>query len=222
MRLCDKATSLTPQALSLRPALAARGGLWGEALLPRTPRARRPLLAGAAPRITTLNSLFSMYIIDRTPSGAARQPSSARAPPPLPTCAHFALFLGAAQKDPNKRPTAAKLLEHRFIKEAKKPDYIVKQLLEGLPALPDRMRMQRDGEARKGDAAQSEAASQAECALPPSSGARHTRTQRRRCRRDFASATAHTCDVSSQSVPWLSGPCYTRLRVFCTQVCKGR
>ena len=42
------------------------------------------------------------------------------------------------QKDPKRRPTAAKLLEHRFIKEAKKPDFLVKHLLEGIPALGER------------------------------------------------------------------------------------
>jgi serine/threonine-protein kinase OSR1/STK39 len=36
-------------------------------------------------------------------------------------------------KEPSKRPTAAKLLEHRFLKEAKKKEYLVKTLLEGTP-----------------------------------------------------------------------------------------
>lgn len=69
------------------------------------------------------------------------------------------------QKDPNKRPTAAKLLEHRFIKEAKKPDYIVKHLLEGLPTLPERVRLLRDRESKK-PSDQNEAQSQIECATP--------------------------------------------------------
>jgi serine/threonine protein kinase len=34
-------------------------------------------------------------------------------------------------KDPTKRPTASKLLEHRFLKEAKKKEFIVSHLLEG-------------------------------------------------------------------------------------------
>lgn len=34
-------------------------------------------------------------------------------------------------KDPSKRPTASKLLEHRFLKEAKKKEFIVSHLLEG-------------------------------------------------------------------------------------------
>ena len=37
-----------------------------------------------------------------------------------------------------RRPSAAKLLEHRFIKEAKKPDFLVKHLLEGIPNLGER------------------------------------------------------------------------------------
>jgi serine/threonine-protein kinase OSR1/STK39 len=42
------------------------------------------------------------------------------------------------QKDPKRRPSAAKLLEHRFLKEAKKPDFLVKHLLEPIPALGER------------------------------------------------------------------------------------
>ena len=42
------------------------------------------------------------------------------------------------QKDPSKRPSAAKLLEHKFLKEAKKPDFLVKHLLDGIPTLGDR------------------------------------------------------------------------------------
>ena len=42
------------------------------------------------------------------------------------------------QKDPKRRPSAAKLLEHRFLKEAKKPDFSVKQLLESIPPLGER------------------------------------------------------------------------------------
>ena len=42
------------------------------------------------------------------------------------------------QKDPKRRPSAAKLLEHRFLKEAKKPDFLVKHLLEQIPPLGER------------------------------------------------------------------------------------
>jgi len=42
------------------------------------------------------------------------------------------------QKDPKRRPSAAKLLEHRFLKEAKKPDFLVKHLLENIPPLGER------------------------------------------------------------------------------------
>ena len=42
------------------------------------------------------------------------------------------------QKDPKRRPSAAKLLEHRFLKEAKKPDFLVKHLLESIPPLGER------------------------------------------------------------------------------------
>lgn len=39
------------------------------------------------------------------------------------------------QKEPAKRPTAGKLLEHRFFKSGKKADYIVATMLIGLPAI---------------------------------------------------------------------------------------
>ncbi|CAA0827305.1 Protein kinase superfamily protein [Striga hermonthica] len=42
-------------------------------------------------------------------------------------------------KDPLKRPTAKKLLKHSFFKQAKSNDYIARTLLEGLPALGDRL-----------------------------------------------------------------------------------
>ena len=56
------------------------------------------------------------------------------------------------QKDPKKRPSAKALLEHRFFAEkAKKPDFLVKAMLEGIPALGDRVRELRDREnARRG------------------------------------------------------------------------
>ncbi|XP_057966902.1 serine/threonine-protein kinase BLUS1 isoform X2 [Malania oleifera] len=43
-------------------------------------------------------------------------------------------------KDPSKRPTAKKLLKHYFFKQARSNDYIARTLLEGLPALGDRMK----------------------------------------------------------------------------------
>ncbi|XP_019243199.1 PREDICTED: STE20/SPS1-related proline-alanine-rich protein kinase isoform X2 [Nicotiana attenuata] len=43
-------------------------------------------------------------------------------------------------KDPSKRPSAKKLLKHPFFKQARSNDYIARTLLEGLPALGDRMK----------------------------------------------------------------------------------
>uniref|UniRef100_A0A7N0SWN1 Protein kinase domain-containing protein n=3 Tax=Kalanchoe fedtschenkoi TaxID=63787 RepID=A0A7N0SWN1_KALFE len=43
-------------------------------------------------------------------------------------------------KDPSKRPTAKKLLKHSFFKQARSNDYIARTLLEGLPALGDRLK----------------------------------------------------------------------------------
>ncbi|XP_011073240.1 serine/threonine-protein kinase BLUS1 isoform X2 [Sesamum indicum] len=42
-------------------------------------------------------------------------------------------------KDPVKRPSARKLLKHSFFKQARSNDYIARTLLEGLPALGDRL-----------------------------------------------------------------------------------
>ncbi|XP_012573274.1 uncharacterized protein [Cicer arietinum] len=42
-------------------------------------------------------------------------------------------------KDPSKRPSANRLLKHSFFKQARSNDYISRTLLEGLPALGDRM-----------------------------------------------------------------------------------
>jgi serine/threonine-protein kinase OSR1/STK39 len=42
-------------------------------------------------------------------------------------------------KDPSKRPSANRLLKHSFFKQARSSDYITRTLLEGLPALGDRM-----------------------------------------------------------------------------------
>ena len=46
-------------------------------------------------------------------------------------------------KDPSKRPSAHKLLKHTFFKQARSNDYIVRTLLEGLPALGDRIKAQK-------------------------------------------------------------------------------
>ena len=43
-------------------------------------------------------------------------------------------------KDPSKRPSAKKLLKHSFFKQARSNDYIARTLLEGLPALGDRVK----------------------------------------------------------------------------------
>ncbi|KDP41922.1 hypothetical protein JCGZ_26940 [Jatropha curcas] len=43
-------------------------------------------------------------------------------------------------KDPSKRPSAKKLLKHSFFKQSRSSDYISRTLLEGLPALGDRMK----------------------------------------------------------------------------------
>ncbi|XP_038705923.1 serine/threonine-protein kinase BLUS1-like isoform X2 [Tripterygium wilfordii] len=43
-------------------------------------------------------------------------------------------------KDPSKRPSAKKLLKHSFFKQARSNDYIARMLLEGLPALGDRIK----------------------------------------------------------------------------------
>ncbi|XP_060192299.1 cold-responsive protein kinase 1-like isoform X3 [Lycium barbarum] len=43
-------------------------------------------------------------------------------------------------KDPSKQPSAKKLLKHPFFKQARSNDYIARTLLEGLPALGDRMK----------------------------------------------------------------------------------
>lgn len=57
------------------------------------------------------------------------------------------------QKDPNKRPSATKLLEHKFFKLAKKRDYVVKELLAKLPPIWERVKVtigqDEDLEARK-------------------------------------------------------------------------
>jgi len=64
---------------------------------------------------------------------------------PPPTCAiykdnsytfskHFySLIDKCLKKDPSKRPTAKKLLEHRFFKHAKDKSYIVEKVINRLP-----------------------------------------------------------------------------------------
>lgn len=44
-------------------------------------------------------------------------------------------------KDPAERPSAAKLLEHKFFKTAHDHQYLKKSLLEGLPSLADRVKV---------------------------------------------------------------------------------
>ncbi|KAL0441782.1 UNVERIFIED_CONTAM: Serine/threonine-protein kinase fray2 [Sesamum radiatum] len=50
-------------------------------------------------------------------------------------------------KDPLKRPSARKLLKHSFFKQARSNDYIARTLLEGLPALGDRLQALKDDNA---------------------------------------------------------------------------
>ncbi|KAF3431273.1 hypothetical protein FNV43_RR26003 [Rhamnella rubrinervis] len=50
-------------------------------------------------------------------------------------------------KDPKKRPSAEKLLKHRFFKHARAKDYIARTILGGLPPLGDRFRMLKEKEA---------------------------------------------------------------------------
>ncbi|TNY20924.1 kinase-like domain-containing protein [Rhodotorula diobovata] len=49
------------------------------------------------------------------------------------------------QKDPLKRPTADKLLQHPFFRGAKKKSFLVSALLEDLPPLQDRQHRRRKG-----------------------------------------------------------------------------
>ena len=55
-------------------------------------------------------------------------------------------------KDPSKRPTAVKLLEHKFFKQAKKVEYVQSKLLRNLPPLWDRIHVEMSDESSsKGD-----------------------------------------------------------------------
>ncbi|GAA6026056.1 hypothetical protein JCM11491_003534 [Sporobolomyces phaffii] len=47
------------------------------------------------------------------------------------------------QKDPKKRPTAEKLLQHAFFKSAKKKSYLVSAILDDLPPLQERQQRRR-------------------------------------------------------------------------------
>lgn len=47
------------------------------------------------------------------------------------------------QKNPEKRPTADKLLSHGFFKQAKSPKYLISAILAGLPPLADRQERRR-------------------------------------------------------------------------------
>ncbi|PON98954.1 Serine/threonine protein kinase [Trema orientale] len=50
-------------------------------------------------------------------------------------------------KDPKRRPTAEKLLKHRFFKQARSREYVVQTILDGLPPLGDRFKMLKEKEA---------------------------------------------------------------------------
>ncbi|KAK9935492.1 hypothetical protein M0R45_022594 [Rubus argutus] len=50
-------------------------------------------------------------------------------------------------KDPKKRPTAEKLVKHRFFKHARSKEFIVRTILDGLCPLGDRFRMLKKKEA---------------------------------------------------------------------------
>jgi serine/threonine protein kinase len=45
------------------------------------------------------------------------------------------------QKDPSKGPTASKLLEHKFLKQARKVDFVAQSLLKDLPPLWERVKL---------------------------------------------------------------------------------
>jgi serine/threonine-protein kinase OSR1/STK39 len=68
------------------------------------------------------------------------------------------------QKDAKKRPSAKALLEHRFFTEkAKKPDFLVKALLEGIPSLGERVRELRERENARRGAGDNDIKSQSQC-----------------------------------------------------------
>ncbi|KAK9865469.1 hypothetical protein WJX84_005454 [Apatococcus fuscideae] len=50
-------------------------------------------------------------------------------------------------KDPTRRPTAAQLLDHKFFKTAHEGSYLVRNLLNNLPPVTERVRQMRQGKA---------------------------------------------------------------------------
>lgn len=58
----------------------------------------------------------------------------------LPVQSFKQMIASCLVKDPSKRPAAKKLLKHSFFKQARSNDYIARTLLEGLPALGDRIK----------------------------------------------------------------------------------
>lgn len=50
-------------------------------------------------------------------------------------------------QDPHKRPKATELLQHKFFKQARDEEYLVRHLLSGMPPLPTRVIQIRNGEA---------------------------------------------------------------------------
>ena len=91
-------------------------------------------------------------------------------------------------KDPTKRPTAAALLEHKFFKTAHEPNYLVKHLLAGLPSVPERARLLREGR-RGGGASRAPSAEAPPLPPPPSAAAQ--------AQEDAASQQAYVRGVSS-------------------------
>lgn len=53
------------------------------------------------------------------------------------------------KKNPAERPSAAKLLEHRFIKSAKSTDHFARHVIEKLQPLGERVRLLKEKEAKR-------------------------------------------------------------------------
>mgnify|MGYP001056073767 FL=1 len=68
----------------------------------------------------------------------------------LPLQAMRELVAKCLVKDPTKRPTAAQLLDNKFFKTAHDSLYLQKHLLAGLPSVPERVQMMRQGQVRAG------------------------------------------------------------------------